>query len=118
MIGAEHIIPCIGPMSTSLYGLKVFVQTLIAAKPWLVEPSLLPFEWKDQSQLWKKGGKKLKVAVIWDDGVVRPHPPILRGLKEVVDKLKASESVEVVDWTPYKHDEAWSIIVSPHARHQ
>jgi len=105
-------------MSTSLYGLKVFVQTLIAAKPWLVEPSLLPFEWKDQSQLWKKGGKKLKVAVIWDDGVVKPHPPILRGLKEVVDKLKASESVEVVDWTPYKHDEAWSIIVSPHARHQ
>jgi amidase len=112
MDGAEQIIPCIGPLSTSLEGIKVFLQTLIAAKPWLREPSLLPFEWKDLSGLWKQGGQKLKIGVIWDDGVVKVHPPIARGLRELVEKLKASDRIEVSEWTPYKQDEAWSIIVS------
>lgn len=60
----------------------------------------------------KEGKKKLKVGVMWDDGVVKPHPPVLRAMKELVDKLKVAEGVEVVEWKPYKHDLAWEIIVS------
>lgn len=108
MLGSEQIIPTIGPLSTSLEGCKLFVKTLIDAKPWHKEPSLLPFPWK-QEQFFK--GKKLKVAVLWDDGVVKPHPPVLRALKEVVETLKA-KGHEIVDWKPYKHDLAWEIIVS------
>lgn len=109
MAGEEHILGTIGPLSTSFEGCKLFVKTVLAGKPWLNEPSLLPFEWREL----KDREKKLKVAVMWDDGVVRVHPPVTRALKEVVDKLKASKNVEVVDWTPYKHDGAWEIIVSP-----
>lgn len=54
----------------------------------------------------------MKVGVLWDDGVVKPHPPIMRALKEVVGKLKNVSGVEVVDWKPYKHDLAWDIISS------
>lgn len=111
MAGQEQIVACIGPLSTSLEGVKLFLKTVIAAKPWLKEPSLLPFEWKDTSKLWVKGEKKLKIAVLWDDGIVKPHPPITRALKEVVSRLRASENVEVVGWTPYKHDLSWEIIV-------
>ncbi len=111
MAGEEQIVACIGPMSTSLEGVKLFVKTIIAAKPWLKEPSLIPMEWKDMSGLWK-GETKLKVAVLWDDGVVKPHPPITRAMNEVVEKLKSSAKVDVVEWTPYKHDLAWEIIVS------
>lgn len=110
---SEHIIPVIGPLSTSLEGVKMFMKTIIAAKPWLVDPILLPIPWKDQQDLiGKPGSKKLKVAVLWDDGVVKPHPPVTRALKEVVQKLKGVPGVEVVDWKPYKHDEAWAILAS------
>lgn len=50
---------------------------------------------------------------MWDDGVVKVHPPVTRVLKEVVEKLKQKENVEIVEWKPWKHDEAWEIIVRP-----
>jgi amidase len=111
MFGEEQIVACIGPLSTSLEGIQLFTETIIAARPWLREPSLIPFEWKDMRVLWSDGSKKLKIAVLWEDEIVRPHPPITRALKEVVDKLKSSAKFEIVDWKPYKHDLAWEIIV-------
>lgn len=49
---------------------------------------------------------------MWHDGIVKPHPPVVRAIQEVIYKLKDVESVEIVDWKPYKHDEAWTIISS------
>ena len=113
MMGSEHIVPVIGPLSTSLEGIKMFMKTIIAAKPWLVEPSVLPFPWKDQeSSLGRSGNRKLKIGVMWDDQVVRPHPPVTRALKEVVQKLEGIPGVDIVNWKPYDHDEAWAIIAS------
>ena len=113
MAGSEHIVPVIGPLSTSLGGIKVFMKTIVDAKPWLREPSLLPFEWKPvDPKMFSSDGKKLKIAVLWSDEVVKPHPPVLRALKEVADKLKSVKGVELVDWKPFKHDEAWEIIAS------
>lgn len=108
MGGQEQIVAVLGPLSTSLEGIKLFMRTVIAAKPWLNEPSLIPFPWRDQEShlLTSSGGKKLKIAVLWDDRIVRPHPPVLRALREVVNRLKGIESVELVDWEPYDHDEA------------
>ena len=111
MAGSEHIIPVIGPLSTSLEGIKLFMKTIIAARPWVVEPFLLPISW-NENQLTQPKGKKLKVGILWDDGVVKPHPPVIRALREVVDKLKGIDDIETVDWKPYKHDEAWKIIAS------
>lgn len=111
MGGKEQVVATIGPLSTSLEGIKLFLKTVISAKPWLREPSLLPFEWREK-QDWGLKGRKLKVAVMWDDGVVRPQPPVTRALREVVEKLKEKGNVEIVEWTPYKHDLAWEIIVS------
>ena len=109
--GTDSITPVIGPMSASVEGINLFMEVLIDAKPWLTEPSLLPIPWQKEltKQPWMQ---KLKIAVLWDDEVVRPHPPVTRALKEVVAKLEAVPGVEVVDWKPYKHDEAWSIAAS------
>jgi len=109
MGGAEQILPTIGPLSTSLEGCKLFTKTLINAKPWYKEPSLFPFPWNDE-EFFK--GKRLKIAILWDDGVVKPHPPVTRALHQIVDKLKAKGNVEIVDWKPYQHDLAWEIIVT------
>jgi hypothetical protein len=89
------------------------MKTLIDAKPWLIQSSLLPLPWKgDEDLLLKKYGKTtLRVAVIWDDGIVKPHPPVVRALQSVVDGLKGVDGVQIMDWKPYKHDLAWNIIV-------
>lgn len=108
MFGSEQILPTFGPLSTSLEGCKLFMKTVIDSKPWLKEPSLLPFPWKDDDAY---KGRKPKIAVLWDDGVVRPHPPVTRALRQVIEKLKAKDNVEIVEWIPYKHGEAWAIIV-------
>ena len=117
MLGSEHIVPVIGPLSTSLDGVKIVMKTLIDAKPWLTEASLLPFPWRDDvnhlsSTSANSSATKLKVGVLWDDGVVKPHPPVQRALKEVVRKLEEQIDVEIVDWIPYNHDLAWEIIAS------
>ncbi len=69
---------------------------------------MLPFAW-NKTDFFK--GRKLKVAVLWHNGAVKPHPPITRALKQVVDKLKRRDNFEVVEWKPCKHDLAWEMIV-------
>jgi amidase len=54
----------------------------------------------------------LKIAIMWHDNVVQPHPPITRALRTVSSRLKAIPNVSMVDWKPYLHDEAWAIISS------
>jgi amidase len=50
MLGQEQIVPVVGPLSTSLEGIKIFMKTLIDQKPWLYEPLLVPMPWKDSKQ--------------------------------------------------------------------
>ncbi|KAL8872257.1 MAG: hypothetical protein Q9174_002081 [Haloplaca sp. 1 TL-2023] len=114
MLSEEHILAVIGPMSTTLGGIKLFMKTVLGAKPWLTEPSCVPIPWRDhESHLPpSQGNKKLKIGVLWNDEVVKPHPPVTRALKEIVNKLQQSPDVEIVTWKPRNHDEAWEIISS------
>ncbi|KAI1090273.1 amidase [Rostrohypoxylon terebratum] len=110
MHGAESIIGTTGPLSTSLQGLELFSKAIIDQKPWLRQPSLAAMDWKDPEEFFPD--RKLRVGVMLSDHVVRPHPPILRALTELVEKLKKSPNIEIVNWNPWKHDLAWSIIAS------
>lgn len=89
------------------------MQVVLAAQPWLTEPSLVPFNWRSHDRLIT--GPRLKIAVMYTDGIVTPHPPVTRVLRATVAKLStsvAAKHVEVVDWSPYRHDEAWRLIAS------
>ena len=114
MAGQEQVVAVLGPLSTSLEGIKLFMKTVIGAKPWLNEPSLVPIPWRDSESYHvdASGKTRLKVGVMWHDGIVKPHPPITAALHEVAEKLKGIDGVEIVDWEPYKHDKAWEIISS------
>lgn len=46
--------------------------------------------------------RPLTIGVIWDDGVVRVHPPIRRALDHLVEKLKAAGH-ETITWDPTGH---------------
>ncbi|KAI1463022.1 amidase [Daldinia caldariorum] len=108
MAGAESILSTTGPISTSLEGLRVFTKSIIDQKPWLRQPGLVGLDWRDSEQYYPD--RKIRVGIIYNDGIVRPHPPILRAVNELVGKLQKSPNIEIVEWKPWKHDLAWSII--------
>lgn len=92
----------------------MFMKTIIDQKPWIIDPSLIALPWKTTSLLRtdSSGRKKLRIGILSDDGVVKPHPPILRGINTLVEKLRGNSAIDIVDFPPYKHDEAWRIISS------
>ena len=110
MAGADPIPGVIGPMSTSLEGIKIFMQVVIDSQPWLLEPALIPIQWNSSFQI--RPDQPLKIGIMWHDNVVTPHPPITRAMKELVSHLHKVPNIEIVDWNPYLHDEAWAIISS------
>lgn len=104
--GQESIKGAIGPLASQcIEDLELFQRAVIDQEPWEVETSLVPLPWKRVEPT-----KDITVGIMWDDGIVRPHPPVIRGLEYAKEKLVAA-GIKVVDWEPYKHDEGWEIIV-------
>lgn len=85
------------------------MRTVIASKPWLTEPALIPLSW---SSVQIAEDQALRIGIMWHDGVVLPHPPITRALTMLVRMLKQLSNVEIVDFPAYLHDESWAILSS------
>ena len=80
------VLPVAGPLTSSLSSMEFFMEALMERKPWEIHPRLLPIPWRKE---WaKKPEGKLKVAFIFDDGIVRPQPPVTRAVVSVAEKLK------------------------------
>jgi len=88
------------------------MKVVIDAKPWLVEPALLPLPWTPYQVDNATAGRPLKIAIMFHDQVVLPHPPITRTLETMASRLKDLANVCVSRWEPYQHQKAWSIISS------
>lgn len=73
---------------------------------------MLPIPWRDQDKLIHLNDKKLTVGVMWTDDVVTPAPAVTRALKEVVERLKLVDSIDVIEWKAYQQKEALEILVS------
>ncbi|KAJ5890792.1 amidase [Penicillium subrubescens] len=104
-IGQETIHGVVGPMgSSSIEDLELFQKAVLDQEPWDDETSLMPVPWRTVTPT-----RDMTVAIMWDDGCVRPHPPITRALRMAKEKLQAA-GIKVVDWEPYKHQRGWEII--------
>ncbi|ODV89636.1 hypothetical protein CANCADRAFT_32829 [Tortispora caseinolytica NRRL Y-17796] len=80
-----------GPLTQSIEDIDLYMDTMTAGKPWINDVTLPIMPWKKPEV-----PSKMKIAVLWDDGIVAPTPPIQRGLKMVVEKLKSAGN-EIVD---------------------
>lgn len=84
----------LGPFARCAEDLELFMKVELFSEPWKNDPTLVRIPWKEVSA---PVAKEIKVAIIYDDGVVKPTPPILRGLKTAAEKLTAA-GVKVVEW--------------------
>jgi amidase len=108
--GLDAIIGCLGPLATSARDLELFCRVMLENRPWLDEPPLLEMPWKSDVARGEDLPEKLTIAILFDDGVVTPHPPITDALKRSKDALIAAGH-DVIDWRPVEHKEAWELIV-------
>lgn len=95
-----------GPLARSVDGLEAWMKAVLAQAPQDADTSLASHPWRPDVSLGD-----FTIGVMWDDGIVRPHPPVLRVLKTAVDKLRAS-GVKVVEWEPYDHQRGLDILAS------
>ncbi|KAF9229322.1 general amidase [Gyrodon lividus] len=102
--GQDSVLSVFGPITNSISGLKAFTEAVIKAKPWLKDPLAVRKKWdEDEYQLKDRdNGQKLCFAIMWDDGVCVPHPPVTRALQEVGAALKKANH-NVVNWKPIEH---------------
>ncbi|KAM4055852.1 amidase [Hirsutella rhossiliensis] len=94
MPGQEAVHSVNGPMAGTLRDLELYCRGVLGEKPWLRDPRCLPFPWRSIEL-----AERLRIAVMWHDGMVRPTPPVSRVLKEVASKLR-SAGHDIVEWDP------------------
>ncbi|KIK70773.1 hypothetical protein GYMLUDRAFT_32823 [Collybiopsis luxurians FD-317 M1] len=111
MEGQDSVPSVLGPLSNSLSGIKTFMKAVIDARPWLKDPLAVRKRWSDDEYNLADhgGGKQMCFAILWEDGIVRPHPPIIRGL-EMVKKALLDAGHHVVDWKAQRHGEIYSTL--------
>ena len=91
--GQEAVPSVLGPITSSIDGLRIFHKAVADASPWLYDPIALRLPWNESEyKLVNHGGEngKLCFAIMWDDGIVKPHPPYIRALKETKAALLAA----------------------------
>lgn len=103
--GQEAVQSVNGPMARSLKDCILFAEAVVASEPWKADPRCLPIPWRVVPEQ-----KKLRLGVMWNDGIVTPTPPVKRALEETVKKLKAAGH-EIVDWSPDGHEEGLQILL-------
>ncbi|OAK97538.1 amidase [Phaeosphaeriaceae sp. SRC1lsM3a] len=104
LAGQEAVASVNGPMAKSLEDIVTYCKAVVGAQQWNLDPKVLPIPWR---QVDVK--PKLKVAVLWNDGICLPTPPVTRALKETADSLKRAGH-EVVDWDPKLHPKALELL--------
>ncbi|KZT66402.1 amidase [Daedalea quercina L-15889] len=102
--GQDCVRAAVGPMSSSLGGLTTFMKAILNTQPWLKDPSVVPMSWNENLYALDGhgGGRRLCFAIVWDDGMVKPHPPVRRALRMAKDAITTAGH-KVIDWQPLHH---------------
>jgi amidase len=114
MEGQESVKSVFGPLSNSIAGLKAFTKAVVEQKPWELDPIAVHKKWDEEEyRLSDHGGEggKLCFAIMWDDGIIHPHPPIMRALG-IAKKALMMAGHKVVDWVPLHHFDIYDNLVS------
>lgn len=95
--GCEGVTPVVGPQCRSLRDINLIYKTVLDTKPWLREHAVIPIPWQvDIKPVWSGREGRIRVGYMESDGVVRPQPPIVRGIRQLVEALKKNMNFEVV----------------------
>jgi amidase len=98
--GMQSVIGVVGPMTRSLNDADLFMSVALGNSAFLKEPAMIEKPWQGIT----RSARIRRVGVLWNDGMVQPHPPVSRALRETVASLRDA-GIEVIDWEPDFHAE-------------
>ncbi|KAH8896849.1 amidase [Thozetella sp. PMI_491] len=84
--GNESCNAGLGPMAHTVSSMELWLRAQLIHRPWDYDPGCIPMPWNDQEA--ERPTRKLTVGVLWDDGVIRPTPPVMRAMKQMVGMLE------------------------------
>lgn len=105
--GQNSVLNVVGPLARSIADLELWMRLYIAGKPWQLDHACVPLPWR---AVEPPQPAALTIAVMYDDGLVKPTPPIARGLRQVVALLEAL-GVKVVTFEPIKTKLAFDTVL-------
>ncbi|KDQ63721.1 hypothetical protein JAAARDRAFT_120627 [Jaapia argillacea MUCL 33604] len=108
--GQDSIATCVGPLSTSLSGIKVLMKASLDSRPWNLDPYVIRKPWDEDAYALKEHGegKSLCFGIMYDDETLEPHPPVKRAL-EMTKKAVEAAGHSVIEWKPYKNAEIYAV---------
>ncbi|KAK2806713.1 hypothetical protein FQN50_005707 [Emmonsiellopsis sp. PD_5] len=122
MDGQNSILSVIGPLATTVGGLKLLFQSVLSQQPWLHDPLAVELPWRDALEeetlsLVKNstaGKGQLAFGILYDDGIVRPHPPVARALA-LMAKTVQKLGHKLIQWDPPSHAKALQLAAAIYA---
>ena len=108
MAGQEGIASVYSPMARTLNDLVYFTRSVIQMRPWRLDHSVHPLEWREGEEQAVHEKKRLRIGVMRTDGVIEAAPACARALEETVQALRR-EGHEVYDVRPPGLYEAFKI---------
>ncbi|QRV80632.1 amidase [Ceratobasidium sp. AG-Ba] len=105
--GQESVHSVLGPMANSLSALKIFTKAVIDTRPWVQDPMCIRKVWDEEAyQLVDHGGRggKKCFGLMYDDGLVKPNPPVFRAMDMMKKALEAAGH-EVIEWENCRHED-------------
>ncbi|KLO85860.1 general amidase [Fusarium fujikuroi] len=106
--GQEHVPSSIGPLARSLSTIYHLTKGITLQEPWKQDCRCVPIPWR-QSEYDMTVNSKLTIGVLYDDGVVKPHPSVVRVLAQAAAAL-AADGHELVMWKPDLHAECIEVM--------
>ncbi|KAI1361159.1 putative fatty-acid amide hydrolase [Xylaria arbuscula] len=91
--GTAGILPSAGPMATSMRDCRHFIDTVLRAATWKYDSAIISLPWVNLIQ-----NERLRIGLVENDGVFTPSPPVRRGLKVAIDRIRQSsdEDIEII----------------------
>jgi amidase len=86
----------VGPIAHSVEDLRFFLQAVLSAEPWFADPKVLELPWRVE-HVDRVKGRPLTIGIIYWDTLVKPHPPVQRGMK-MVEKALKDAGHDVFEW--------------------
>ncbi|TEA19127.1 Acetamidase [Colletotrichum sidae] len=92
------VVPVAGPMANSVDDLSLFMETVLAQRPWRYDASAIDRPWATPSF---DEMKRLAIGVLPEDPEYRLHPPVRRTLENAISALAAAgHKVVRLPWDP------------------
>ncbi|KAL2871011.1 putative general amidase GmdA [Aspergillus lucknowensis] len=110
MDGQNTILSVSGPLASTARSLQLLFKAVLSQQPWLHDPLALELPWRSDIEqetraLVEQSAKdpsKLAFAIMKNDGMVVPHPPIARAL-DIVEQTLKRLGHKVIEWNPPSH---------------